>query len=338
MQNEKSKTDRRIIDFLSGTLSDGDCPVLLHQLQSDEDFRMQLQGAAKVRALSFIPVLEKEKQSSYEQLMKTVQKPIFLPKENFLKYYMRMAAMLILAVTTGIGSFFLYSKYNSLQNQSLISQTIVPLGSHAKVVLPDGSVVLLNSGAEFRYDRSFGAKDRRVSLKGEGYFEVAKDASRPFVVSTDRLEIKVLGTVFNVKAFTEESTIKIDLIEGKVKVTSLNDRHPETKTMNPNEMIVYDKKTGLLTLSKTDAAKAAQWTKGKLTFVNESMEKIIRDLERTFNVHFIIETQRIKSENFSGSINLDQPLNEILENIDVDHKFDRSYEGQNVFIRDRFKH
>ncbi|HET7732701.1 MAG TPA: FecR family protein [Paludibacter sp.] len=335
MKNEETKFEELIIDYLSGTISDSDEHILLSLLKSDEKCRITLREMAKTRAISFIPILEQTKQSNFEQLKKSLPKSVPIIKSAFFNYFRQIAAIFLLAVTTGISSYFLYSKFINSQHTTLISQTIVPFGSHAKVVLPDGSEVLLNSGSIFKYNNSFGLKDRKVSLIGEGFFKVKKDKSKPFLVSTDNLEIKVLGTVFNVNSYLEDSTVKIDLLEGKVDVTTLDDTHAEKRTLLPNEMVIYDKKSKKMTTSKSDAAKSAQWITDKLTFVNESMEKILHDLERKFDVHFIIESEKLKSEIFSGSINLNQPLNEILDYIDVDNKFERTYEGKIVRIRDR---
>jgi len=92
-----------------------------------------------------------------------------------------------------------------------------------------------------------------------------------------------------------------------------------------------------MTKGTSDAAKSALWKTGKLSFENESMENILHNLERKFDVRFVIESKKIKSEIFSGSLNLNQSLNEILDYIDVDKKFERIYDGRNVHIKDRIK-
>ncbi|HRZ97867.1 MAG TPA: FecR domain-containing protein [Paludibacter sp.] len=336
MQSENTTFEKLIIDYLSGNISDTDEPILLNLLKSDEKYREQLRELAKTRAISFVPILEKAKQSNYNQLKKQLilsgtKKPVFISQ------FLRIAAIFVLALTTGVSAYFLYSKFINAQDQLMISQTIVPLGSQSKIVLPDGSVVWLNSGSEFKYDNTFGKKERRVTLVGEAYFEVTKDKTKPFLVTTDNLEIKVLGTTFNVNSYLENETVKVDLLEGKVDVTTTNDELTDKRTLMPNEMIVYNKKSKKMTKGTSDAAKSAQWKTGKLSFENESMENILHNLERKFDVRFVIESKKIKSEIFSGSLNLNQSLNEILDYIDVDKKFERIYDGRNVHIKDRIK-
>lgn len=336
MQTETKKFEDLVIDYLSGKISDEDTAVLVEFLNSDELYRNQFHELAKTRAIAFIPAIEKDKKSNFYILKKKLKFTDLTFRNIFGYQFSRIAAIVILSVTTGISAFYLYDKFISGQQADMISETIVPFGSQAKVKLPDGTVVWLNSGSELRYDNSFGKNERKVSFSGEGYFEVTKNTNKPFMVHTNNVDIKVLGTVFNVNSYANETTVKVDLLEGKVDVSALAENGTlENKTLLPNEMLVYDKKLKKMSAGKSDAAKSAQWKTGKLTFDNVSMEKLLRNLERKYDVHFIIESKKIKSEMFTGSINLEQPLNEILEYIDVDKKFERIYDGRKVRICDK---
>ena len=92
------------------------------------------------------------------------------------------------------------------------------MGSRAQFTLSDGTAVTLNAGSKLKYDNRFGIKDRIVQLEGEGYFKVAKDTKRPFIVKTSHLNVMALGTAFNVKAYSDDKTIETTLVEGSVKI------------------------------------------------------------------------------------------------------------------------
>jgi ferric-dicitrate binding protein FerR (iron transport regulator) len=113
----------------------------------------------------------------------------------------------------------------------------------------------------------------------------------------------------------------------------LNKDSSKKLTLIPNEKMIYNKNTKTMYSRKADAAKSAQWTTGKLCFVDESLQDITKDLERKYNVKIILETVNMKNELFSGSLNLNQPLNIILDYLDVDKKFTKIYNGQTVFIK-----
>ena len=122
----------------------------------------------------------------------------------------------------------------------------VPLGSQTKVILPDSSVVCLNSGSVLKYDPAFlRKKSREVYLIGEGYFEVQKNPEKPFIVHADDINVKVLGTVFNVRSYPEDSEIEVSLIKGKVNVFSASETR-DNVILASDEQLTYDKRSCLL--------------------------------------------------------------------------------------------
>ena len=107
-------------------------------------------------------------------------------------------------------------------------------------------------------------------------------------------------------------------------------------TLHPNEKMVYNKKNNSMLIYSVDATRSAQWTIGKLCFVDASIEQIAKDLERKYDVKIKIESEKIKRELFSGSLNLNQPLKNILNYIDVDRKFEMTYIGKSIFIKSKY--
>ncbi|MFV0471616.1 MAG: FecR family protein [Paludibacteraceae bacterium] len=336
MISEEQIFENLAVDYLSGTISDEDEIVFLEMLRSDENNQIKLRDIAAIRAISFVPSLQAKQQANFKKIENKIWPP---PKQGdnrtlFLQI-LKISALVALAVTVGVSTYFLLSKFGTTQDTVLVSHTIVPNGSTTKLILPDSSVVWLNSGSELKYDNTFGVEERKVTLDGEGYFEVAKDKDKPFIVTTHSIKIRVLGTIFNVDSYADKSTEKVELIEGEVNVSTLDGEQSQQKRLTAHEMIVYNKKSKKIVKSNSSLSVLSQWRLGKLTFSNESLENILIDLEKKFDVHFVIETDKIKSEYFTGSIDLSMKLNDILDYVDVDKKMDITYKGKDVYITNR---
>jgi ferric-dicitrate binding protein FerR (iron transport regulator) len=336
MEDRNMRFEDLMLDYFSGKLSELEEIRFLQLLNSNQKYKNRYREMAKERAISYIPTLEKEKVSNYniiDSTIKTIKRVSFL-KPNYFKGFIRAAAVLVFLLSTSVASFYIYTDSNP---KLVICETIVPLGSQAKIILPDSTVVWLNSGSTLKYNNLFGKNTRDVSLTGEGYFEVTEDKKIPFLVHTNSIEIKVLGTVFNVRSYTDDPTIEVDLLEGKVDVMNLEAEPKPKLTLYPNEKVVYYKENKSMLSIAVDASKSAQWTIGKLCFVDVPIEKIVKDIERKYDVHIIIESDKIKTEIFSGSLDLNQPLNELLYYLDVDKKFEIIYNAKTIVIQNKYE-
>ena len=246
--------------------------------------------------------------------------------------FRNIAAIITLIISVSVASFYIYRDFTAPADIAFWYETMSPVGSQTKIILPDSTIVWLNSGSTLKYNRSFGEKCREVALAGEGYFEVKKDKTKPFTVHTDSINVNVLGTVFNVRAYIEDATVTVNLIEGSVNVSLPNADSQGALTMKPNEKLVFNKLTKKIESSQVDASRSSLWTTGKLCFVDATLEQISRDLERKYNVKIQIASEKTKNELFSGSLNLNQPLLEVLNYIDVDKKFIISQVSDSIII------
>jgi len=332
MQDKTKQFEYLMSTHLSGGISEDEEQVLLEILNSDAKYKVLYAEMAKTRAISFIPVLENEKKSQYKNLTRTLNNVILNTSSNLIRNILKVAAIAIFVLSTSISFYYILSD-NFLREKLASSETVVPLGSQAKIILPDGTIAWLNSGSTLKYSNLYGKKNREVLLSGEGYFEVTKDKSKPFFVHTNNIQVKVLGTVFNVRSYMNDRTVEVNLLEGKVDVSMLDNNSSKKLILIPNEKMIYNKNTKTMYSCKADAAKSAQWTIGKLCFVNSSLKDISKDLERKYNVKIILESDRVKNEIFSGSLDLNQPLKFILDYLDVDKKFTKTYNGQTVSIK-----
>ncbi|MDD4992142.1 MAG: FecR family protein [Paludibacter sp.] len=333
MQNENEKFEDLMIDYFSGDISEVDLQYLSNLLKSNNNFKMRFDEMVKFHAVSFATQIEAEKQDNYKKLMKKINDtPTYNISRSWFTHIRKIAAIIILVVSVSVASVYIIKDISSSNDALFCFETFSPLGSQTKVILPDSTIVWLNSGSSLKYNQSFGKKNREVTLLGEGYFEVKKNKGKPFLVHTDSLNVMVLGTVFNVNAYSEDAEVTVNLIEGVVNISLPKQESTGSFTMKPNEKLVFNKQSKKMVSSETDASRSALWTTGRLSFVDETIEQISKDLERKYDVKIKIANEQIKKELFSGSLNLNLSLNEILSYIDVDKKFTIHQVGDTIHI------
>lgn len=192
--------------------------------------------------------------------------------------------------------------------------TLVVATTHAEtqcIQLPDGSKVTLNRYSQLSYPQTFD-KERIVKLNGEAYFEVSKNPEKPFRVKTNGITISVLGTHFNVNAYSADSLIETTLLEGSVAV---NDHtHGTQVILKPYETAVYRKATGILTMHpEADAPNEINWCNGILSFDDAPIGEIARQLSHHFNVTINIQGEQLRNYKLNARFRQDETLEEILD-------------------------
>ena len=180
------------------------------------------------------------------------------------------------------------------------------------VVLPDGSTVRLNSDSQLRFVSSFNSGKRRVTLNGEGFFEVTPDNSRPFIVEIQGLQIEVLGTSFNVSCYFDDPIITTFLESGKVKINSSG---RDDILLSPHEAYSYNKLTHESVKMKLTDKHLSDWTKGLLTINAETLGELAKKLERRFNIQIIFADNKVRNHIYTGSIK-DEDLTTVLKAIE----------------------
>ena len=255
---------------------------------------------------------------------------------NF-RFLGKVAASVLIVVSVGTASYYIGTRHNQPKSAALAYfETTTPMGAQTKVVLPDQSVVWVNAGSTLRYGSDFNTNGRSVQLDGEAYFEITRDSLKPFIVKSKRLDIKVLGTSFNVKAYGMDETTDVTLVSGKVNV-SLRDEvaHAGDVTLTPNRKLSFNKQTNKVRVSEVDAKDALSWMDGSLKFSEQPFMSIAKDLERKFNVRIRVESDPLRKEIFSGSFTKDYSLDKILREVDVDHKYVWTRSGDEIIIKDK---
>jgi len=183
--------------------------------------------------------------------------------------------------------------------ESFIAQT----GAHEQqtFVLPDGTEVTMNSLSNLACAADFGKADRQISFDGEAFFHVAKDAYKPFVINVGAYSVTVLGTVFNLSAYTTDDAYTVTLLEGAVKVKYASD----SVIMQPLDEVRFDKETESFELQQVQIAKADTWINGRLEFDDIELGDLAHKLEREYDVQIIFADEAIKAEKVYISISIE---------------------------------
>ncbi len=189
----------------------------------------------------------------------------------------------------------------------------VPYGCKSKIVLGDKSIVWLNAGSRLIYPSSFTGKKREVTLSGEAYFEVEKNVDDPFIVHTADYRIKVLGTKFNIAAYASDDISRAVLVEGSIEL-KLNAQgwSDEGIVLKPNEMFLYNKKSGKSYVQPVKPDQYICWVDGIIECQNEELSRVIRKLERFYDIQIELKNPQDGSIKIDGKLNLNQNKNEVL--------------------------
>jgi transmembrane sensor len=211
------------------------------------------------------------------------------------------------------GGQLYYSKATGQAATEIRYNTVTtPRGGQFHITLPDGSEVWLNAGSSIRFPTAFPGSERRVELRGEAYFEVAKNAGKPFLVAAYNSEIKVLGTHFNIMAYDDEKEMNTTLLEGSVEVT----RGLESQRITPGHSAIINKGTGKLTVEDADLEQAIAWKNDYFIFDNENIESIMRKVSRWYNVD-ITYKGNMRDKDFAGTISRKKNISELLRMLEL---------------------
>jgi len=208
-----------------------------------------------------------------------------------------------------------------------------PKGGQYQLTLSDGSKVWLNAASSLRFPATFSGNERKVELTGEGYFEVAHNPSKPFIVTKNNVEIKVLGTHFNVNAYDDEDVIKTTLLEGSVKVTKGN----KSTLITPGEQaIVSNSSTTTFSINvkkDVDLDEAVAWKNGKFIFQDADIKSIMRQLEHWYDVSVIYDDKEVTNEEFVGSISRNVNISQILQMLEKTGAVKFEITGRTVIVK-----
>lgn len=231
-----------------------------------------------------------------------------------------VAAVLVFAL---IG-YFMLDRKQTTQNWAELTESIVTHnGQRTSIELSDGTKVSLNANSKLMFPRDFKGSVRRVELAGEAYFEVAPDKEFPFIVHTSALNIRVLGTAFNIEAFPGNTEVSTTLVHGKVVLErELNKQTVPLAEMNPLDRVVFNVDNQKIRIQKQiKPEQYIGWKDGKLVFLNASVEELAKKLELWFNVSVQIQGEDLKNAHFTGTFT-NETIEQVLNLLTISYPLD----------------
>lgn len=249
------------------------------------------------------------------------------PQWAFVLKRLAVAVVLLLIVSGGV--FWYLQSHDNIE--------LVAYGkpnSVVKLTLDDGSVVMLNAGSTLSYPQTFTGKEHRVALSGEAMFKVKPNAHMPFIVNVGDAEIKVLGTQFNVSAYTDSKNIVTTLLDGSVEFYVHSGQENPIR-LKPNQQVVYDKVARTSQLREVEAELYASWKDGVLYFDHVGLEEMSKILAHRFGIRIEIHAKNLQNETFSGMFENDMSLYQILDVLKRHRGFDYRKDGDYIVIFDK---
>ena len=306
-------------------------------------------------------ISEAKKTEREESIRRIIKKAERAGKEKtgsrtviFRRYIPLAAASIMLLI---IGGWFFFSRDNGFAGgqEKTAPAVVTQNGARKQVVLPDGSKVWLNGGSKLFYNNDFNGAAREVTLEGEAFFDVVKNTSRPFIVHANNINIKVLGTAFNVKAYVEDEKVETTLYRGLVNITKSHDASFQPIMLYPNQKIIIpkevlndnlqnDNRTSASTtikksivIQQIDSAKLepqrieTAWMYNRLEFRGDDFKELAQKLERWYNVEITFEDESVKKLSFSGSFEK-ETVEQALQALSVANSFNYKISEHEIFI------
>ncbi|MBT3384736.1 MAG: DUF4974 domain-containing protein [Prolixibacteraceae bacterium] len=229
----------------------------------------------------------------------------------------------------------LSKKENELDNVVQMNEVIIPYGKKSELLLADGTIVWLNAGSRLAFPSKFTKKTREVYLEGEACFKVVSDENQPFIVKAGQLEIKVLGTLFDISAYSSDENIETILINGSVAVSK-----PNSLGLGRSEIILkpyqrasfQKQKNDVIVSEEPNAELYIAWTEGWLQFSHESLQSVFAKLERYYNVEIRTSQNFLSSELITGKLDLKESLQDVMITLSDVTNIEYRINGNKIYI------
>ena len=218
---------------------------------------------------------------------------------------------------------------SGVESESVVYNKLeIPRGGEFCLTLSDGTRVWLNSETSIQYPVAFGAKERRVFVQGEAYFEVAKDAKKPFTVQFMSSSVTVLGTSFNIRAYPEEKRSQTTLAEGSVRIYS----HGSSMLLKPGEQAEVSALSGEMVKQEVEVKNFTSWKDGRFVFEQQPLEDIMRTLERWYDIRVIFKDEGAKRISLSGNMKRYGDFSQVMKMLQMTGDVRFELHGNDVYI------
>jgi ferric-dicitrate binding protein FerR (iron transport regulator) len=304
-----------IVNLVAGNINPKDKEKVLSEIHNDTESRKVF---FKIKA-AWAVLSSTKKQQDYETertylvLQEKIHRKTF-PFHSTIGTFIKYAAILVILI--GFPILFYLNKQNSspeISKEFKYTSVVADNGQISKIILPDSSLVWLNSGTTLSYNSGYAVTNRDLNLNGQAYMHIKRDDLNPLMVACNDLKVKVLGTKFDVSAYPGDDKIKVVLESGSVQLLHTGDDAFNYR-LKPGEMAQYDIKLNEVAIKKVNAADFTSWKEGYLIFDDVPMEDVIARLERKFDVEIIVKHEEVYKSIFNANFK-DENLTEILEYI-----------------------
>ena len=250
----------------------------------------------------------------HQDEVKTIVKKSFSTKIQ-LRELLKIAA--VIAITLSVTLFTQYKKES--KDLMAMNTVTVPAGQRVNLILPDGTNIWLNACTTIKYPAVFAKDKRRIILDGEAYFDVVHDKNKPFIVNTKKYSIEVLGTKFNVEAYSKKDVFETSLMEGSVKIF-MNDNANKSIMLSPNTRAYL--KDNKLVSAKIEDFDVYRWKEGLICFQNLDFNEIMDRLEKYFDINIVINNKNVEGNLFTGKFRQSDGIDYALRVLQKDISFD----------------
>lgn len=308
--------EEKLAKYFSGEPGQSDTSELLDQLKTDQQLREEFVRLQNIYALTHLSKLSKNESEGRRSFQVFMQQLKTKKQQKAVRLVMQYAATALVLIAS---TFFTTKHFlGDAGSNKAMNTLVVPAGQRAQLTLQDGTSVWLNAQSTLTYPARFSGKTRRVTVSGEAYFDVVKNQKKPFIVSTQDMEMKVLGTQFNVYSYPGTGYIKTDLVEGSLMVC--DKQSPQASiTLKPNEQIIM--KDGKMVVGKIQDSDHFLWKDGIYAFENERLLDIIEKLQLYYDVKIIVKDPEIFNVCYTGKFRQRDGIDEILRIIQKIRKF-----------------
>lgn len=331
MQNEHNDIDLLIASYLSGEANQAEKDELHHWIGESAANKRLFEETQRIWAKSqtYFPAsqIRSDREKIKDQIIR--QTSSTTKTATFPLWIYRVAAVLTLPIMLGIGWYLGSTK---ISNETQLCEVTAPKGQISKCVLADGTEVWLNAGSTIKYDPSLTGNSREVLLDGEAYFKVSKNKHKSFVVSTKHAQVKVLGTIFNLKAYSGENKVETTLEEGSI-VFSLNESATKPVELKPGEQLAYNVSEKTITLGKVETYLHTAWKDGKFVFKDADLKAIITELERLYDVRIHLENEKLLQTRFRGMFEYEQNIFSALEALEQTTNMKYRMNGRDIWLK-----
>jgi transmembrane sensor len=256
-----------------------------------------------------------------------------LQKKNRRLIFYKLVAVLAFPLALFIVWMYFGVRERTGINADRYTEVFAPAGHISKCLLPDGSEVWLNSGSTVAFNAdSFNHGLPEISLKGEAYFDIIPKEGKFFKVKTESADILVTGTTFNIRAYPEESVFEAVLSTGIIQLQFKTSSH-QIVEMKPDQQVVFDKRTQNVEVNEVDAEMLTSWRKGELLFKDATLDDLIKEMERIYEISFHLEPANLGEFRFRGMISYNNNLIQALEKIKKTSGIEYFIENNEVWLK-----